>query len=732
MQADATDKTFKDFYLSDEMQRALERIEYTRPTPVQEDSIPLILAGIDLIVQSQTGTGKTAAFGIPIVEMLEPEPGTVEVLILAPTRELAKQVSEEFARLAHFKKAQATAIYGGTGYESQIEALKTSQIVCATPGRLLDLLKQGKADLSKLRFFILDEADEMLSMGFERELNDIISFLPEERQSLLFSATVTEDIKALARNMLFYPEYLSFSSDSVINKDVTHTYTRVDGVSRMRDLIKLIEFEDPENAIVFANTKNDTFLVTSFLKRHGYRAEVLNGDLAQKEREKTLGLLRDGEINFLVATDVAARGIDISDLTHVINFLLPDDPDVYVHRTGRTGRAGKKGTAMSMISSGELATFIQVKKRTGLDIIELPLPTTLEILEAKRGRAAGKIAKRVGAVKSLAYTSKLDVARDILSQGTEEERVELVARLLALAERALDRKPAPAPAPVVVEAKAEEQAEEAPAKAEVKAEAKTEAKADEADEARTERDEERRSRRSRRSSRSRSSRRSAPSRRRDEEPAEAKAEEATEEAQETEQREEPRSRRRGGRGRRGRGRGRGSDSGSTEQTSAPTEEAPKQEGEDRRSQSSRRSSRSRGRGRGRSGESRSGESRSSENRPSESRSSEPRNERSSRRSSGSNEERSGRSSRSSRSAGQARAQGSRQAGAQAGRSGLRDGQAPAELQGGRVQRQRRVARVPRVHVRHGQRGLRDHPHQRWKGERGGPPGLPLRHRRCTE
>ena len=471
VQRHTTDKTFDDFYLSPELRQALEAIGYVRPTPVQVASIPLTMAGIDLIVQSQTGTGKTAAFGIPVVEMLEPDPGTIEVLVLAPTRELAKQVSEEFTRLTQYRPIASTAIYGGTAYGPQLEALKTAQIVCATPGRLLDLLKQKELSLKSLRFFILDEADEMLSMGFERDLRAVLEYLPEERQSLLFSATVTRDVRALAQHMLFYPEYLSFSSDSVVNRDVHHSYFSVSGLSRTRDLVRIIEFEQPDNAIVFANTKDDTFLVNNYLQRHGYASEVLNGDLAQKDRERTLAKLRDGEIDFLVATDVAARGIDISELSHVFNYVLSESPEVYVHRTGRTGRAGKKGRAVSLVSPAEMAALILTSKRVDMEIERRALPTTQELIEVRRARRAQSVLDRVeafAASDAVALESYLEHAASLRSL---EDATRHIAALLALADEALDEHGAlrrraapvqPAPSAATPERHQEEEKESAP------------------------------------------------------------------------------------------------------------------------------------------------------------------------------------------------------------------------------------------------------------------------------
>jgi ATP-dependent RNA helicase DeaD len=437
---ETSDKTFDDFYLSDEMLQALRSVGYKRPTPVQAETIPLTLAGIDLIVQSQTGSGKTAAFAIPTIEMLEPNPGVIEVLVLAPTRELAKQVCKEFENLSQYKTFESTAIYGGSSYEKQFKALETAQIVCATPGRLLDLAKRGKADLSNLRMFCLDEADEMMSMGFREELNAIVEFLPEERQSLLFSATVTEDIKSLAKGMLYYPEYITLSGDQVAAEAVKHVYYRVTGVSRGRDLIKVLEYENPESALIFANTRDDTFEVTNFLKRHGYNVEVLNGELPQKQREKTLQALRDDKIDYIVATDVAARGIDISDLSHVFNYKLPKSAEVYIHRTGRTGRAGKQGRAVTLLSPGEMATHFDINTHYDIEIEHRELPTADEIVEAKQEHRVRDVSKKVLSIDRLPYGGKLGVARQFLADADagDEDQARVLARLFTLADLAIE------------------------------------------------------------------------------------------------------------------------------------------------------------------------------------------------------------------------------------------------------------------------------------------------------
>lgn len=426
---------FEDFYLSDEILEALGDVDYEDPTDVQRKSIPLILAGIDLILQSQTGTGKTAAFAIPISEMLDPNPGTVQVLALAPTRELAKQVCGEFERIGKHKGLEATAIYGGTSYEKQYKALETAQVVSATPGRLLDLLEKGKIDLSDLRCFCLDEADEMLSMGFREELDAIVEYLPEERQSILCSATVNESIKDLASGMLFYPEYITLSDDSVAAESVDHEYYKIDGIRRKRDMVRVLQYESPDHAIIFANTRQATFELTDHLKKFGYRVEVLNGELPQKEREKTLGKLRRNELDLLVATDVAARGIDISDLTHVFNYELPQDPEVYVHRIGRTGRIGKKGRAVSLLSPAEMDSFLQIKKHYDVELVEQQLPSLEDIIANREGGSLTELWENLQEIGPLPGGGKRGLAEDLLKGDVAEnvDRVGLTSKLLNLA-----------------------------------------------------------------------------------------------------------------------------------------------------------------------------------------------------------------------------------------------------------------------------------------------------------
>ena len=369
--------SFADLPLSDELRRAIAEKGYTRPTPVQAQAVRPILAGKDLIVRSKTGTGKTAAFGIPLLERLPVGTGKPQALVLCPTRELALQVTEELAGLGKHKKASVVTIYGGASMSQQIRQLEEgADIVVGTPGRVLDHLRRGTLDLGKAQAAVLDEADEMLSMGFFEEVTRILDRVPKTRQTLLFSATVPPDIQQIIKSYLRDPETLLLSGDVFTVEGIENVlYYTVDAYPKPRNLLYLVEIEEPENAIVFCNTRDDTALVAAVLNRNGYDADLLNGDLPQKERERVMGKVKAGDVRFMVATDIAARGIDISDLSHVINYSLPEDPAVYLHRVGRTGRIGKKGTAISLVSGRELVTLTALEKKYGITFEERKLPT---------------------------------------------------------------------------------------------------------------------------------------------------------------------------------------------------------------------------------------------------------------------------------------------------------------------------------------------------------------------
>jgi ATP-dependent RNA helicase DeaD len=368
-------QTFADLGIHDDVLEALREMGWTSPTPVQRDTYPLAIAGHDIIVQSRTGTGKTGAFGIPLVSELLSDDGDEQALVLAPTRELALQSAREIDKLGARRGINSVAVYGGASMEQQIRALEGgARVISGTPGRVLDHLKRGTIDASRLRVLVLDEADEMLSMGFAKELHAIIAKLPKKRQTLLFSATVDRAIKRVAEKHMRDPEFLGLSGDHVGALGIEHFVYMVSGVGRVANLITVLEIEDPESALIFCNTKAETEEVSAALQRAGFNAEWLNGDRPQREREEVLGRVRREELRFLVATDVAARGIDVSHLTHVINFSLPDNVEQYVHRTGRTGRAGRTGTAITLVGPTELGILYYLRLQYRIFPVERTLP----------------------------------------------------------------------------------------------------------------------------------------------------------------------------------------------------------------------------------------------------------------------------------------------------------------------------------------------------------------------
>jgi ATP-dependent RNA helicase DeaD len=370
--------TFAELPLSDELRRGIADRGYVSPTPVQAAVIGPILAGKDVICRSKTGTGKTAAFGIPLLERIPGGTRKASALVLCNTRELALQVAQELQALAKYKDVAVVAVYGGAPMGAQIDALERgAEVIVGTPGRVYDHIRRGTLKLADTRIAVLDEADEMLSAGFFEEVTRILDHLPPDRQTLLFSATVPPDIEHLAAKYLRDPETILLSGDQFTVEHIKNViYHLVDQYPKPRNLLYLLEREDPDNAIIFCNTRTDTELVANVLNRNGLDAEMLNGDLPQKERERVMGKVKRGELKFMVATDIAARGIDISDLSHVINYSLPEDPAVYLHRVGRTGRIGKKGTAISLVSGAELNTLSALEKKYGIvfEVRSLPTP----------------------------------------------------------------------------------------------------------------------------------------------------------------------------------------------------------------------------------------------------------------------------------------------------------------------------------------------------------------------
>jgi ATP-dependent RNA helicase DeaD len=389
------DVGFDELALSPPLRRALAERGYLHPTPVQAQAFDPVMQGKDLIVRSKTGTGKTAAFGLPLLEKMDPADKAVRALVLCPTRELALQVAAEISDLGKYKGIRVTAIYGGASMKEQEDALEAgSPIVVGTPGRVFDHIRRKNLKLEGCRHAVLDEADEMLNQGFYEEVTRILDQLPKDRQVLLFSATVPPEIQNIIRQYTTSPEMLMLSGDVLTVDHIHHVrYDVSDDYPKPRNLIYVLEMEEPDNSIVFCNTRDDTALVTAVLNRNGFDAELLNGDLPQKERERVMAKVKRGEVAFMVATDIAARGIDISELSHVINYSLPEDPAVYLHRVGRTGRIGKKGTALNLVSGRELGTLTTLEKKYGIVFEQRQMPSPDEAVRMWTERHVREIQK---------------------------------------------------------------------------------------------------------------------------------------------------------------------------------------------------------------------------------------------------------------------------------------------------------------------------------------------------
>ena len=395
-------RTFEEMGLSEDVASSLRDMGFSEPMPVQQRVYRPAIAGRDLIVQSRTGSGKTAAFGIPFVQsILDPKAdvrnGFPQVLALGPTRELALQVSNEIGRIAAKRQLSITAIYGGAPMGRQVDALKAgAHLVSGTPGRVLDHIRRGTLNLSKVKALVLDEADEMLSMGFLEDITEILKRCPPERQTLLFSATIPDEVLRLQHRYLRSPLNIHLSGEGISAAEIVHAYYMVTGMGRMRDLLRVIEIERPESAIIFCNTREETSAVAEFLRNNGHDAEPISSDLNQTERERVMKRMKAKDLKFLCATDVAARGIDISDLPFVINYTFPESAEVYVHRTGRTGRAGKRGIAVSLISPRELGNFYYLKLTYKIRPEERALPTEAEVQTLREGQFMDRLHKDLG------------------------------------------------------------------------------------------------------------------------------------------------------------------------------------------------------------------------------------------------------------------------------------------------------------------------------------------------
>ncbi|MPM43309.1 DEAD-box ATP-dependent RNA helicase CshA [bioreactor metagenome] len=375
---------FGNIQLSRKIHNAIAEMGFEEPSPIQTQTIPLVLEGLDVIGQAQTGTGKTAAFGIPIMERISADSRHIQALVLTPTRELAIQVSEELAKIGRFKRIKTFPIYGGQSIDRQIKALKFGvQVVIGTPGRLLDHIRRKTIKLDHVKMLILDEADEMLDMGFIEDIEDIMQSMPSEgRQTLLFSATMPIAISNLARKYMNDPHTITISKEQLTVPLIDQFYYETR--EKLEGLCRVIDIETAGKLIIFCRTKKGVDELVASLQARGYMADGLHGDLSQAQRDRVMKKFRDGKLEILIATDVAARGLDIEDITHVINYDIPQDPESYVHRIGRTGRAGKKGVAFTFIEPREYRQLKLIEKQVKTRIIRKQLPSAADILDRQR------------------------------------------------------------------------------------------------------------------------------------------------------------------------------------------------------------------------------------------------------------------------------------------------------------------------------------------------------------
>ena len=432
--------TFSDFNFKDTLNQAINDSGFKEPSPVQADAIPLILEGHDLIGQAQTGTGKTAAFGLPIIQQMVGNKG-VEALVIVPTRELAMQVSDELFRFGKTAGLKTATVYGGTPYNRQIDRINQASIIVATPGRLQDLLKSNRIKINP-SFVVLDEADEMLDMGFLEEIKNIFTYLPEERQTLMFSATMPKQIKILAEKILKSPKSVTITKSERTNSNITQLFYVVADYERDDALLRLIDYKNPNKCIIFCRMKKEVDRLSSYMTAQGFKVAALHGDMEQKQREHTIRSFKQGLVEIFIATDVAARGLDVNDVSHVFNYHIPFDSESYVHRIGRTGRAGNKGEAITLVSPNELRTIKRIEKDVGTVMVSEVIPTRQEVQVRKDSELLNKVLSTkttsagIDMVKTLQHDmdivaiahmlatlvqQEVDVkGKDIIGLGTEE------------------------------------------------------------------------------------------------------------------------------------------------------------------------------------------------------------------------------------------------------------------------------------------------------------------------
>ena len=411
--------TFSDLGLEGAVLKALDDVGYETPSAIQAATIPTLLAGRDVVGLAQTGTGKTAAFALPILARLDVSQKSPQALVLAPTRELALQVCEAFERYAaHIRGVHILPVYGGQGYGVQLSALRRGvHIIVGTPGRIMDHLDKGTLDLSELKYLVLDEADEMLKMGFAEDVETILADTPDSKQVALFSATMPAAIRRMSKQYLHDPEEITVKTKTQTAANITQRYLVVSYAQKVDALTRILEVENFEGMIVFTRTKNETETLAEKLRARGYSAAAINGDIVQAQRERTVNQLKSGKLDILVATDVAARGLDVERISHVVNFDIPIDTESYVHRIGRTGRAGRTGDAISFVTPRERRMLTAIEKATRQPLTEMKLPSVDDVNATRLTRFDDAI------TAALSQPEQIQQFRDIVGHYVEHHDV---------------------------------------------------------------------------------------------------------------------------------------------------------------------------------------------------------------------------------------------------------------------------------------------------------------------
>ena len=414
---------FSVFGFNKKVLKGITEAGFLEPSPIQNEAIPVIMDGLDVIAQAQTGTGKTAAFGLPLINNLKNN-GEIEVLIVTPTRELAMQISDEIFKLGKYNNVKTVSLYGGQPIKRQVELLKKNpQVVIATPGRLLDHLRNGRLENFYPSAVVLDESDEMLDMGFLDDVEEIFQYLSNDRQTLLFSATMPTPIKHLAQKILDNPKLIKITQDDTTNKDIAQRYYIINESEREDAIVRLIDSEIPQKAIIFTRMKKEADILSERLISRGFKAGALHGDMEQRERQKSIKAFKDSSIDILVATDIAARGLDISGVSHVFNFHIPLNPESYVHRIGRTGRAGKKGVAITLATPLEFKEIRKIKENTKAKIELYEVPNIQDTMDKKDSNFLDKILK---------YEITDDALRVYEQVRSSADMTQLVCKLLSM------------------------------------------------------------------------------------------------------------------------------------------------------------------------------------------------------------------------------------------------------------------------------------------------------------